>query len=362
MGPKLAKGGTKWKRGQRLPPHIFNLPVEKIKSGWYSDKYFLRTKEVLIKDNHHPRVLMQVFPRRDGVLCGIDEAIAILTLCAERSEELVIKALRDGDRIKAWETVLTIEGDYSTFAHLETVYLGVMARATSVATAVSKVIKAAKGKTVLFFPARFDHYRVQTTDGYAAFVAGATGVSTDAQGAWWGEEGLGTIPHGLIAAYRGDTVAAALAFDRQMPEKIKRIVLVDFENDCVNTALAVARAMGKRLWGVRLDTAKELRDKSVTAEGEESLGVCPELCWLVRKRLDAEGFSWVKIVVSGGFNAQRVEEFIKIGVPFDAVGVGSSLFKEKIDFTADIVQVEGKPCAKVGRKFNPNPRLELVRC
>jgi len=361
MGPGSSKKETGWQRGKRLPPQVFNPPVEKIKKGWYSDKYFVRTKDILIRDNHHPRVLMQVFPRKDGILCGMDEAIAILTLCAERSNELVIRALRDGDRIKAWETVLTIEGDYSTFAHLETVYLGVMARATSVATAVRKVIEVAQGKMVLFFPARFDHYRVQTTDGYAAFVAGATGVSTDAQGAWWGEEGLGTIPHGLIAAYGGDTVAAALAFDRQMPKGIKRIVLVDFVNDSVHTSLAVARAMGERLWGIRLDTAGDLRDRAVVPRGEESLGVCPELCWLVRKRLDEEGFSWVKIVVSGGFNVERLERFIKLGVPFDAVGVGSSLFKERMDFTADIIQVEGKSCAKVGRKFNPNPRLELVR-
>jgi len=361
MGLKLAEKGRRWERGKRLPPQVFDLPVEKIKKGWYSDKYFVRTKDVLIKDNHHSSVLMQVFPRQDGVLCGIDEAIAILTLCAEQPEELVIRALRDGDSIKAWETILTIEGDYSTFAHLETVYSGVMARATSVATSVSKVIKATQGRTVLFFPARFDHYRIQTTDGYAAFVAGATGVSTGAQGTWWGEEGLGTIPHGLIAAYRGDTLAAALAFDRQMPKEIKRIVLVDFDNDCVNTSLAVARAMGERLWGIRLDTAGDLRDRSVIPRGVESLGVCPELCWLVRKKLDEEGFSWVKIVVSGGFNVLRLEQFIRLGVPFDAVGVGSSLFKERMDFTADIVQVEGKPCVKVGRRFNPNPRLELVK-
>ncbi|MCK4339869.1 MAG: nicotinate phosphoribosyltransferase [Candidatus Cloacimonetes bacterium] len=346
---------------KRLNPAVFNIPVTKIKSGWYSDKYFVRTREILRADNHHPRVLMQVWCRKDGVLCGIDEAIAILQLCTDKPDELVIKALYDGDEVKVGETVMTIEGDYSTFAHLETVYLGVMARPTSVATAVKKVVKAASGKQVLFFPARFDHYRIQATDGYAAYVSGALGVSTDAQTAWWGGEAMGTVPHGLIAAYAGDTVTAAKTFDKYILDDVKRIVLVDFDNDCIGTSLKVAKALGKKLWGVRFDTARDLRDKSVNSKTKDSYGVCTELCFKAKKIFDKAGFGFIKIVVSGGFNEERIKKFIKEDVPFDAIGVGSALFKEKIDFTADIVMVNGKPCAKVGRKYNPNPRLELVR-
>jgi len=352
---------ARWQYGKRLKPSVFDIPVKKIKSGWYSDKYFVRTKKILEKDNNHTRVLMQVFCRKNAVVCGIDEAIAILKLCADRPEELKIKALFDGDEVKAGDTVMTIEGDYSTFAHLETVYLGVIARPTAVATAVKKVVKAARDKKVLFFPARFDHYRVQATDGYAAFISGALGVSTDAQGLWWGEQGLGTVPHGLIAAYKGDTVKAAKAFDKYMPADIQRVVLVDFQNDCIGTSLEVAEALGERLWGVRFDTAEDVRDISVRGRGKDSYGVCPELVFKARKALDKRGFGHVRIVVSSGFNEEKIKKFIRLKVPFDAVGVGSALLREKVDFTADIVKVSGKPCVKIGRKYNPNLRLKPVR-
>ena len=121
-------------------------------------------------------------------------------------------ALYEGDAIAPWETVMTIEGDYSLFAHLETVYLGCLARRTLVMRNVHEVVEAADGKPILYFPARHDHWLVQTGDGWAAHVAGAIGVSTDAQASWWGGRGVGTVPHGLIAAYGGDTALAARKF------------------------------------------------------------------------------------------------------------------------------------------------------
>ena len=252
-------------------------------------------------------------------------------------------------------------GDYAAFAHLETLYLGILARRTAVATAVRRVMEAAKGKPIFFFSARFDHFGNQPGDGYAAQMGGVSGLSTDANTAWLrGIQSFGTIPHGLIACYGGDTSKASLAFDRTMPSSIKRIVLVDFENNCVKTSLAAAQALGKKLWGVRLDTAREIRDFSVKGRGANSYGVCPELVRNVRKALDQAGYSWVKIIVSGGFNVERVRSFVRQRVPFDAVGVGSSLFHERIDFTADIVKVSGKPCAKVGRRYRPNSRLKRV--
>jgi len=345
---------------KRLPPETFMLDVENIKKGLYTDTYFNRTKQILSRDNRQVNVLMQVFTRETGILCGVDEAIAVLKLCADYPEKLTIKALYDGDLVNKDETVLTIEGNYMSFAHLETIYLGVLSRGTSMATAVSEAVKAAGDKPVLFFGSRFDHYRVQFSDGYAAIVGGAKGVSTDANGVYSGVKGTGTIPHSLIAAYGGDTVEACKAFRNYVSEDINLIALVDFDNDCVGTSLKVARYFGEKLWGVRLDTAGDLRDVSVTPVGKESLGVCPELVWKLRNRLDREGFKHVKIVVSGGFNAERIKNFIQLGIPFDAVGVGSSFFRKRIDFTADIVMLEGKPCAKVGRKYNPNPRLDVV--
>src|SRR5947209_8838242 len=202
----------------RLDPAIFRLPVDRIRHGYYSDAYFAYTKQVLEAEGHHPRVTMQVFQKHDSMLGGIDEAVAVLKLCSGGDDggtwvggwdQLEVFALHEGDRIAPRESVLMIEGDYSLFAHLETVYLGSLARRSLIMRNVFEVVQAARGKQIFFFPARHDHWLVQTGDGYSAHVAGAIGVSTDAQASWWGGRGMGTVPHGLIAAYGGDTVRAA---------------------------------------------------------------------------------------------------------------------------------------------------------
>lgn len=346
----------------RLDPEIFHLPVEKMRAGYYSDKYFVRTRETLVEDGYRPHVTMQVFGKQHAFLGGMDEAIAILKLCAIDWSELEVHALHDGEEVDPWEPVMTIEGPYDAFAHLETLYLGVLARRTRVGTNTRRVVEAASPKEVMFFPARHDHWLVQTGDGYAAHIAGAIGVSTDAQASWWGSRGVGTVPHALIAAYGGDTVLATRKFAEHMDAGVKLVTLVDFENDCVSTSLAVARAMGERLYGVRLDTSEMLVDKSVIPQmGQfKPTGVNPQLVWNVRRALDREGFQHVRIVVSGGFTVEKIREFEKAGVPVDAYGVGSSLFQGRYDFTADVVRHEGRPCAKVGRELRPNARLERV--
>jgi nicotinate phosphoribosyltransferase len=305
---------------------------------------------------------MQVFGKSRAFLGGVDEAIAILKLCSQRWDELEVSALYDGDEIAPWETVLLIEGPYDAFANLETLYLGVLARRTRVGTNTRRVVEAAKPKEVMFFPARHDHWLVQTGDGYAAHIAGAIGVSTDAQASWWGSEGIGTVPHALIAAYGGDTVLASRKFVERLPETRRLITLVDFDNDCVGTSLKVARALGERLYAVRLDTSETLVDQSVIPEMGtfKPTGVNPQLVWNVRRALDREGFHHVRIVVSGGFTVEKIREFEGQAVPVDMYGVGSSLFRGRFDFTADVVRVEGKPCGKVGRSFSPNIRLERV--
>ena len=257
---------------------------------------------------------------------------------------------------------MTIEGPYRLFAHLETVYLGCLARRTLIMRNVREVVEAARDKPILFFPARHDHWLVQTGDGWAAHVAGAIGVSTDAQASWWGGVGVGTVPHGLIAAFGGDTVAAAAAFADRYADAMNVTVLVDFENDSVRTALAVAQALGPRLWGVRLDTSDRLADESLRRSMGDAAptGVAPELVRLVRSELDAHGFHDVRIVVSGGFTAERIRAFEAEGAPVDSYGVGSSLIRGANDFTADVVIVDGRPCAKVGREYRHNDRLERV--
>jgi len=354
------------RRRKRLPPEIFDLPVEKMREGYYADVYFNFARETLLADGRHPRVVMQVFQKQPAVLGGMDEAIAILKLCSHDWDALTVHALYDGDEIEPWETVMTIEGDYTLFAHLETTYLGVLARRTLISTNTRRVVQAAGGKPILFFPARHDHHRVQTGDGYAAHVAGAIGVSTEAQASWWGGRGIGTVPHALIAAYGRNTVLAAAKFAEWAEEKdpnINIVVLVDFDNDSVRTSLEVARALGPKLWGVRLDTSRTLVDRSLWEEmGDfDPRGVNERLVRKVRDALDENGFERVKIVVSGGFDVERIREFEAKGVPVDSYGVGSSLIRGDNDFTADIVLTDGHESAKVGRKYRPNDRLELVR-
>ncbi|MBD0349048.1 MAG: quinolinate phosphoribosyl transferase [Thermoleophilia bacterium] len=358
---------TRERTRDRLPPEIFDLPVEKMREGYYTDAYFNHTRAALLADGRHPRVVMQVFQKKRAVLGGADEAIAILKLCSEDWDELTVHALHDGERVDPWETVLTIEGDYTLFAHLETPYLGTLARRTLIATNVTRVLGAANGKPIIFMPARHDHHRVQTGDGYAAYVAGALvgapiGMTTDAQASWWGGRGIGTVPHSLIAAYGGNTVLAATKFAEWAPDDFNIVVLVDFENDSMRTALEVARALGPRLWGVRLDTSANLVDRSLWDElGDfDPRGVNDRLVWKVREALDADGFERVRIVASGGFTVEKIRRFEERGVPVDSYGVGSSLIRGENDFTADVVMADGRPSAKVGRRFRPNERLELV--
>jgi nicotinate phosphoribosyltransferase len=355
----------------RLPPSVFRLPVERIREGYYSDAYFNFAKELLEEEDRHPRVTMQVFQKHESLLGGIDEAIAVLKQCAGRHEDggweegwdaLEVHALHEGDEVAPFETVMTIEGDYSLFAHLETVYLGCLARRSRVMRNVREVVDAANGKPILFFPARHDHWLVQTGDGWAAHVAGAIGVSTDAQASWWGGRGVGTVPHALIAAFGGDTVAAAKAYAERYSGEMNVTVLVDFDNDSVRTALEVADALGDKLWGVRLDTSERLVDQALWHEMGEfrPTGVNTRLVERVREALDAAGHERVKIVVSGGFDVAKIREFEQLGTPVDSYGVGSALLHGENDFTADVVRVEGEERAKVGRRYRPNPRLERV--
>jgi nicotinate phosphoribosyltransferase len=358
-------------RRERLDPEVFRLPVDRIREGYYTDAYFNLTKELLEATGRHPRVVMQVFQKHESVLGGIDEAVAVLRLCAGRYvdaewqsgwDELVVHALHEGDPIAPYEPVMHIEGAYSLFAHLETVYLGSLARRTLIMRNVRDVVEAAGGKPILYFPARHDHWLVQTGDGWAAHIAGAIGVSTDAQASWWGGKGIGTVPHALIACFDGDTVAAARAFADHFAGATSIVVLVDFENDSVRTSLEVAEALGERLWGVRLDTSNAIVDHALLDHmGRfDPRGVNPQLVRLVRKALDEAGHGRVRIVVSGGFTAERIRDFERERVPVDVYGVGSSLIRGENDFTADVVMVEGSPRAKVGREYTPNERMELV--
>ena len=391
-------------------PACWGLPVEDLRAGFFSAKYFVRAKEIVERSDRSRPVLMQVFQKgEDTVVCGIDEVLAVLraaagrytdpglaqeltrdnrtldaqlaaardteeiprvaTLRAENTvrlqelwrsawEDLSVRTLPEGSTAGSWETVLTIEGDYAAFAHLESVYLGILADRSGVATRTRRVVEAAAPRPVIFFGDRFKDFRTQIGDGYAAHIGGASAVCTDAHASAWNGEASGTMPHALIAVLDGSTVEAARLFAETYPY-VPLVALVDYENDSVKTSLACARALGERLRAVRLDTSEKLVDESLRRDppvpGQEPpTGVNRFLCQNVRRALDAEGFRHVQIIASGGMTPEKVAA-LKDTV--DAFGVGSSLLKGGNDFTADIVRVDGRPQSKVGRAYRPNPRL-----
>jgi nicotinate phosphoribosyltransferase len=348
--------------------------IEKIRQGYFSAVYFNRTKEILLSEKNLKGVTMQIFQKNEGsILCGIEPVMELfrkgtgLRQLAEdwvdKSSELEILSLHDGDKMSSWETAMHISGPYVYFAHLESVYLGILARSTMIATNVKKAVDASNGKSVIFFADRFDYFMNQQLDGYAAKTGGASGVCTPAHTEWWGGEAAGTMPHALIALYDGNTVEAVKKYAQYAGDS-NVIALVDFENDCVRTSLEVARALGDTLWGVRLDTSEKMVDESLrqqaTGSRQQFNGVNPELVKLVRKALDQEGFEKVKIAVSGGFYDEKITRFEAEGAPVDVYGVGAALVHGANDFTADIVRVEGKDIAKKGREYRENNKLRSV--
>lgn len=440
--------------GKRLTNETFKLDSERMRLGWYSDKYFINILLMLegVRDNggyqgkyardigRDPagldvgdlEVEVQFFTRRRGktTVIGVDKALSMLRHCTgyfdqsgewvETWQQLEVTAVSDGSTTQydgdplQIQPVLKVNGRYRDFAMLETPILGILSRGSRIATNVYNVLRAAKGKSVLFFPARFDLHEAQAADGYAYEIAIArfnhdyTGkvhpfVSTDAQGDWWGGAGGGTIAHAVIACFLGDTAAAMMAFAAYVPADVPRIALVDFNNDSIQDSLRVlqqmftryaalmdasdeAEAERYRLYGVRLDTSGNMRDECVPPLGDPALdfGVTPRLVFNVRQALDAAWKGWelspahqqmaeaycqaVKIVATGGFGPERIDLFEKLNVPVDIYGVGSSLLRnDKItntDFTADVVRVkvagEWHELAKVGRTARHNPELEPV--
>jgi nicotinate phosphoribosyltransferase len=445
---------------RRLPAPVFKLDIERMRQGWYSDKYFINIAITLAElsrqgyrfggsapdlsdldidlravDVGSIEVEMQWFPRRapSCVVVGVDKVLAILEECTgyfddagrfvNTFDRMEVWAVHDGSEaayegdVRNVTPVMRVRGRYRDFAILETPTLGALTRGSRVATNVYEVLKAARGKQVLFFPARFDAHEVQAADGYAYQIAVqlfnqnfgkslSAYVSTDAQGDWWGGAGGGTVAHAAIACFLGDTAEATMAFAATRPADIPRIALVDFRNDCVGTSLEVIRTMFRRwleltkagrheearkykLFGVRPDTPANMRDVSVPPIGDQRLdcGVNPRLVFLMRAAIDREWQGWalsgedkalaeryckeVKIAVTGGFTPARIRQFEELSVPADIYGVGSWLLSScdvcgtNNDFTADVVRVkiDGRwyDLAKAGRQACDNLMLERVR-
>ena len=327
-------------------------PSSEILSGDSADVYFARAESILEREGLDPIVTMEVFARREAILCGIDEVKNLLAhvLGAGASEEVAVEALSDGDAIAPKEVVLRITARYRAFGLYETALLGMLAQSTGWATAARECVEAASPQPVISFGARHVHPDITDVLDYAAIVGGCVGASTPAGARLAGLAPTGTMPHSLVLIF-GDTVAAAEAFDRDLGPDVPRIVLVDTFKDEAEEALRVAHALGDRLYGIRLDTPSE--------RGR----VTPDLVHEIRARLDQAGFGHVKIVVSGGLNPERIGVFKEAGAPVDSFAVGSYISgATPIDFTGDIKEIDGKPIAKRGRipGRTDSPRLRRV--
>jgi nicotinate phosphoribosyltransferase len=327
-------------------------PSSEILSGESADVYFARAETILDREGMDPMVAMEVFAREPGILCGIEEAKNLLghVLAKADPAETTVEALDDGDEIGSKEIVLRIRARYRAFGLYETAFLGMLAQSTGWATAARECVEAAAPEPVICFGARHVHPDIVDVLDYAAIVGGCVGASTPAGARLAGLNPTGTMPHSLVLIF-GDTVEAALAFDRDLAPDVPRIVLVDTFKDEAEEALRVAHALGERLYGIRLDTPSE--------RGRVTADLVKE----VRARLDQAGFGHVKMVVSGGLDPERIRYFKELAAPVDSFAVGSYISgASPIDFTGDIKEIDGRPIAKRGRipGVTPSPRLRPV--
>lgn len=329
-------------------------PAADVLSGETADIYFERTRAILAAERLDPVAMMEVFPRGEGILCGAEEALSYLReiFGGERAHdpEPIVESLHDGDAFSPKEVVMRITARYSAYGLYETAILGILASCSGWATAARRIVDAAAPIPVIGFGARHVHPSVADQMDYASVVGGCIGASTPAGARLAGLAPTGTMPHALILIF-GDTVRALEAFDRHIDADVPRIALVDTFKDEAEESLRVAEALGDRLWGIRLDTPSE--------RGR----VTPELVKEVRARLDQAGHGHVRIVVSGGLDAERIEIFKAAGAPVDSFAVGSAISKASpIDFTGDLKEIDGRPIAKRGRipGRTENPRLERI--
>lgn len=304
---------------------------EDILSGITTDIYFLTTMSILEEMNLEDSVVTaEIFARKDGILVGIEEVKNIL-----KDKDLELWSIEEGSEFKAKETIVRIKGKYSEFAIYESIILGCLASPSGWATAASEVSVACGDKGFVCFGTRHVHPSVAPVMERAARIGGADSNSNVLAAKLLGEEPTGTLPHAAFLV-AGDTLDVAKVYNEKMPEKYKRIILVDTFKDEVEETLRLAKELGRDLYGIRLDTPSE--------RGGVTEGLVKEM----RAKLDLAGYPWVKIFVSGGLVPEKIERLKEAGA--DSFGVGSYISgAPAIDMTMDIKEVNGKPIAKRGR-------------
>jgi len=326
--------------------HIAN-PKE-IKKGKLTDIYFVRTMEVLKAKKIDKWVKAEFIAKRFpedygwGVLAGIEEVAYLLN-----GLKVSVRAMKEGTTFRAFEPVLEIEGMYTDFGLYETSLLGLLCQASGVATKAARCKKAAGDRKVISFGARRIHPVVAPMVERNAFVGGCDGVSVVKDAELIDEEPSGTMPHALILIM-GDTVEATKAFDEVIDPKVKRVSLIDTFNDEKIEAIRVAEALGKKLFGIRLDTPSSRRG--------DFTKIIEEIRW----ELNLRGFGHIQIFVSGGLDERRI---LALNPVVDAYGVGTSITSARvIDFAMDIIEIEGKPLAKRGKMSGSKRVLRCQKC
>ncbi|QCZ36558.1 nicotinate phosphoribosyltransferase [Mycoplasma nasistruthionis] len=324
----------------------------------YTAAYFAKTAKVLASKKPNNVIVMQFFQRKDNsILAGMKQVLELLKSETDTSK-YSIKYLPDGAKINNLDIVLELEGHYQDFGIWEGMIDGILARYTSIATNAYHCVQAAGNKPVIFMGDRADHYLNQPVDAQAVEIGGIKIMSTLAQKQAINHNEnavFGSMPHALIQGFDGDVVEAAKAYHEIFPND-KLIALVDYHNDVIKDSLRVYEALKDKVWGVRVDTSKNMIDHMFDNQ-EPKFGVNPDQIINLRKALNQAGANDYKIVVSSGFDAQKIALFEELSVPVDYYGVGQSIFKLNNSFSADATILNGKKQAKEGRFYRLNPNL-----
>ncbi len=317
---------------------------EEIKKGETTDVYFVRTNEILQKEGlTEQRVVAEVttgsLPRDWdwAVLAGVEEAVHLMEGISVEVESLPEGSIfRPKDHRGTRLPVMALEGRYLDFSLYETPLLGLLCQASGMATMAARVRKGAgKDSTILSFGIRRAHPVLAPMIDRACYLGGFDAVSSIIGARLLDLQPTGTMPHSLIVSI-GDQVKAWKSFNKYMPKDVPRIALVDTYYDEKTESIMAAEALGKDLYGVRLDTPGSRR------------GDFAEIIREVRWELDARGFDKVKIFVSGGLDEHSVGRYARAGA--DGFGVGSAVSSAPaVDFAMDIVEIEGRPVAKRGK-------------
>ncbi len=322
--------------------------AQQIKNGLVTDVYFERTQEILKAKNLNKEVraefIAKGFPSNWSwaVFAGVEELAVLL-----KELPVDVRLMKEGTIFHPWEPVMEIHGKYLDFGRYETALLGLICQASGVATMAARCRKAAGDKAVISFGARRMHPAIAPMVERNAYVGGCDGVAVGLGAHLAGQEPVGTMPHALVLIM-GDTIEATKAFHELIEAKVGRISLIDTFNDEKFEAINVAKAMGKDLFAIRLDTPGSRRG--------DFLKIMEEVRW----ELDLRGFGHVKIFVSGGINEYQILKFNPMA---DGYGVGTAISNAPVvDFSMDIVEIEGKPLAKRGKRSGSKKVLRCSKC